>query len=127
MSFDGEADLEVVALLPRHPAPEHLLVAPDPVVDVDDEIARGEALEDVARHDAPERLGPPDADGPEQLAVGDDDEAVRAAGEPGVEAPRDEGDGAGRRRVGDPHGRPDRDLPRRRGARRGAAPGPTRG
>ena len=90
--------LEVVALLARLAAPEHLLVARDAVVDVDDDVAGRQALEDVARDDPAHRLGPPDADGAEQLAVGDQREAVRAALEAAVEAALDEGDGAGRRR-----------------------------
>ena len=69
------------------------------MVDVDDEVARRQPLEDVARHDPAHRLGPADADVAEQLAVGDEDEAVGAAGEAAVEAPIDEGDGARRRRL----------------------------
>ena len=97
----GERQLEVVAVLAGAAAPEHLLVARHAVVDVDDEIARREALEDVARDDAPERLRPPDADRPEQLAIGDEREAVRATDEPAVEAALDQRDGARRRRL--PH------------------------
>ena len=52
----GEAQLEVVALLAGAAAPEHLLVAGDAVVDVDDEVAGRQPLEDVARDDPPERL-----------------------------------------------------------------------
>ena len=100
----GEAQLEVVAVLALGPvaAPEHPLVAGDAVVDVDDEVARRQPLEDVAGHDAPERLRPADADGAEQLAVGDEDEAVRAALEAAVEAPLDERD---RARAAAPPGR----------------------
>ena len=93
----GERQLEVVAILAGAAAPQHLLVASDAMVDVDDEVARRESLEDVARDDPTERLRPPDADGPEQLAVGDEGEAVRAADEAAVEAAFDEGDGARRR------------------------------
>ena len=67
------------------------------MVDVDDEVAGREALQDVAGHDPPERLGAPDPDRPEELAVGDEDEAVGAAREAGVQAPADEGDGPRRR------------------------------
>jgi hypothetical protein len=77
------------------------------VIDVDDQVARGEALEDVAWHDPPQRLGPPDADRPEQLAVGDEGEAVRAPDEAAVEATFDQGDGARRRCL--PHPPDDRD------------------
>ena len=98
----GERQLEVVALLPCPAAPEHLLVARDAVIDVDDEVARRQPLEDVARHDPPKRLGPADADGAEQLAVGDEREAVRPADEPAVEAPADERDRPRRWRLLDP-------------------------
>ena len=57
-----ERQLEVVALLAGLAAPEHLLVARDAVVDVDDEVAGRQPLEDVARDDPAHRLGPPDAD-----------------------------------------------------------------
>ena len=101
----GEAQLEVVALLAGPAAAEHLLVAGDAVVDVDDEVARGQPLEDVARDDPPHRLRPADPDGAEQLAVGDERKAVGTADEPAVQAPLDEGDRAGRRRGVDPaHG-----------------------
>ena len=98
----GEAQLEVVALLAGAAAPEHLLVAGDAVVDVDDEVAGLEPLEDVPRDDAPEGLRPSDADRAEQLPIGDHDESVGAAGEAAVEAPLDQGDRAGRRRDGEP-------------------------
>ena len=97
----GERQLEVVAVLAGAAAPQHPLVAGDAVVDVDDEVARRQPLEDVARDDPPQGPRPADPDGPEQLAVGDEGEAVRAAGEAAVEAPLDERDGAGRRRL--PH------------------------
>ncbi len=101
----GEAQLEVVALLPRPAASEHLLVAGDPVVDVDDEIAGREPLEDVPRDDPTHRLRTADPDGAEQLAVGDEGDPVRPADEPAVQAPVDEGDRAGRRRDVEPaHG-----------------------
>ena len=98
----GEAQLEVVAVLALGPiaATEHLLVAGDAVVDVDDEVARRQPLEDVPRHDATERLGPPDADGAEELAVGHEDEAVRATLEAAVQAAFDERHRAGRRCLG---------------------------
>ena len=96
----GEGELEVVALLAGAAPAQHPLVAGDAVVDVDDEVAGGEALEDVARDDPPERLRAADPHGPEELAVGDDDEAVGAAGEAAVEAAPDERDGARRRRAG---------------------------
>ncbi len=104
----GEAQLEVVALLPRPAASEHLLVAGDPVVDVDDEVAGGQPLEDVPRDDPTHRLRAADADGAEQLAVGDEGEPVRPADEPAVQAPVDEGDRAGRRRNVEPAHRGDR-------------------
>ena len=81
------------------PATEHPLVARDTVIDVDDEVSRSQALEDVARDDAPHGLRTADADAPEELAIGDEHEPVRPAGESAVEAPLDEGNGAGRRRV----------------------------
>ena len=95
----GEAQLEVVAVLALGvvAAPEHPLVAGDAVVDVDDEVAGRQALEDVARDDPPHRLRPADADGPEQLAIGDERETVRAAVEAAVQAALDERDRAGRR------------------------------
>ena len=95
-----ERELEEVALVAgAAAAAEHPLVAGDAVVDVDDEVAGGEPLEDVARDDSPHRLGPADADGAEQLAVGDEGEAVRTAREPAVEAALDDGQAAGRRRL----------------------------
>ena len=98
----GERQLEVVAVLARAAAAEHLLVAGDAMVDVDDEVARRQPLEDVARDDPAQGSRPPDADGPEQLAVGDEGEAVRAADEPAVQAPVDERDRTRRRRLRDP-------------------------
>ena len=68
----GERELQVVAVLATRAAAEHLLVARDAVVDVDDEVAGREPLEHVARHDPAERLRTADADGAEQLAVGDE-------------------------------------------------------
>ena len=56
----GELQLQVVALLAGAAAPEHLLVARDAVVDVDDEVAGRQALEDVARA---RPAGAPAADG----------------------------------------------------------------
>ena len=103
----GERQLEVVAILAGAAAAEHLLVAGDAVIDVDDEVARRQALEDVARDDPPEGPRPADPDRAEQLPVGDEGEAVRAADEAAVEAPIDERDGARRRRL--PHPTDDRD------------------
>jgi hypothetical protein len=96
-----EAQLEVVAVLAFGlvAAPEHLFVAGNAVVDVDDEVARRQPLEDVARNDPSEGLRPPDPDRPEQLAVRDEDEAVRATLEPAVEAPLDQGHAARRWRL----------------------------
>ena len=101
LSVAGEAQLEVVAVLALAlvAAPEHPLVAGDAVIDVDDEVAGRQALEDVARDDPPHRLRPADADGPEQLAVRDEGKAVRAALEAAVEAALDERDRARRRRL----------------------------
>ena len=92
------------------------------MIDVDDEVARRQPLEDVARDDPPEGPRPADADRPEQLAVGDEGEAVRAAGEPAVEAALDEGDGARRWRLLDALDDRDRVAGLARGcsARRGA-------
>ena len=97
-----ERELEEVALVARaRAAPEHPLVARDAVVDVDDEVAGREALEDVPGHDPAHRLRPADADVAEQLAVGDEDEAVRPAVEPAVQAPVDHRHGARRWRLRD--------------------------
>ena len=95
----GERQLEVVALLARPAAPQHLLVPRDAMIDVDDEIARRQPFEDVARHDPPQGLRPANADRAEELAVGDEGDAVRAATEPAVQAPADERDRTGRRRL----------------------------
>ncbi len=123
----GERQLEVVAVLACATAPEHPLVAGHAVVDVDDEVARRQPLQDVARDDPPERLRPADPDRPEQLAIGDEREAVGPAAEPAVEAALDEDDGAGRRRLAHPAHDRRRAGPPRRAARPGAAPGPRRG
>ena len=72
------------------------------MVDVDDEVAGGQPLEDVARDDPAQGPRPADPDGPEQLPVGDDDEPIGAAFEAAVEAALDEDDRAGRGRVHDP-------------------------
>ena len=69
---------------------------------MDDEVARRQAFEDVARDDAPKCPRTTDADGPEELAVRDEGQPVRAAGEAAVEAAIDEGDGPGRRGGLDP-------------------------
>ncbi len=95
----GERQLEVVALLARPAAPQHLLVPRDAMIDVDDEIARRQPFEDVARHDPPQGLRSANADRAEELAVGDEGDAVRAATEPAVQAPADERDRTGRRRL----------------------------
>ena len=98
-----EGQLEVVAILARPAAPEHLLVAGHAVIDVDDQVAGRQPLEDVARHDPAERPRASDPDRPEQLAVGDERQAVRPADEPAVEAALDRGRprrAAGRRRAG---------------------------
>ena len=95
-------ELEVVALLPFPAATQHLLVARDAVIDVDDEVTRREPLEDVARDDPPERLRPADANGPEQLAVRHERETVRSTHEPAVEAAPDQRDRPGRWRLLDP-------------------------
>ena len=50
-----ERELEIVAFLAAATPPEHLLVAGNAVVDVDDEVARRETLEDVPRHDPAQR------------------------------------------------------------------------
>ena len=123
----GERQLEVVALLARAAAaPEHLLVAGDAVVDVDDEVAGRQPLEDVARHDPAQRLGPADADVAEELPVGDEHEPVGTAGEAAVEAALDERHRAGRRGLGHVGRRPRPVAGLARGARRGEAPGPRR-
>ena len=74
----GEVQLQEVALLvavAAGVAPHQARVARDAVVDVDDEVARLEPLQQVLGHDAPEDARPTDADGAEQLAVGDEDDA----------------------------------------------------
>ena len=96
-----ERELQVVALLARRAAPQHPFVAGDAVVDVDDEVARRQPLQDVARDDASKRARPTDADGAEELAVRDEDEAVGPAGEAAVEAALDRGR---RRRAAAPRG-----------------------
>jgi hypothetical protein len=98
----GEGQLEVVALLARAASAKHLLVASDPVIDVDDEVARREALEQVTRHDPAKGLGSADPHRPEQLPVRDERDAVRAAGEATVEAARHERDRTGWWHVSDP-------------------------
>ena len=65
------------------------------MIDVDDEVARCQPLEEVARDDAAHGLRPADADAAEELPIGDEGEAVRTAGEAAVEAALDEGDRAG--------------------------------
>ena len=69
---------------------------------MDDEIARRQALEDVARDDPTQRLRSTNTDRAEELAVGHEGDAVRTAAEAAVEASTDERDGAGRRRRLDP-------------------------
>ena len=81
-------------------------VARHAVVDVDDRVARLEAFQQVARHDPAERPRPADADGAEQLPVGDQDKLLGAAGEPAVEAALDERQAARWRSLGEArHGR----------------------
>src|SRR5439155_7099261 len=48
-----------------HRAPDDAVVARDAVVDVDDDVARRQALEDVTRDDAAQRSRAADAHGPE--------------------------------------------------------------
>src|SRR3954471_15559137 len=72
------------------------------MVDVDDHVPGREPLEQVARDDPSHRLGSPNPDAAEQLAIRDQGEAVGAALEPAVEAALDEGDRARRRRLADP-------------------------
>src|SRR5690606_20589541 len=97
-----ERELEVLPVLPGARPAEHLLVPGDTMIDVDDEVAGRQALDDVAWDEAAERLGAPDADVAEQLAVGHEDEAVGPAGEAAVQAPLDEDYRAGGRRLGHP-------------------------
>src|SRR4029453_11329460 len=54
----GEGQLQVVAILAGATPAEHLLVARDAVIDVDDEVTGRQSLEDVARDDAAEGLRP---------------------------------------------------------------------
>jgi hypothetical protein len=96
----GEAQLQVVALIAGGAAAKHPLVAGDAVIDVDDEVALGQPLQNVARHDPAKRLGPPDANGAEQLAISHEHQAIRAFGETAVEAAPDESPSALRRSVG---------------------------
>ena len=102
----GERELQVVALLTAAAAPKHLLVARHAVVDVHDEIAGRQALEDVARDDPPQGARPANADGAEELAVGDEGEPIRTADEPAIEAAIDQRDGSGWRHL--PHPTQDR-------------------
>src|SRR3989304_419689 len=59
------------------------------------QIAGGGAPRAVPGADGGERTRAADADGAEELVVGDEDDAVGAAGEPAGEAPVDERDRAG--------------------------------
>jgi len=96
----GKRELQEVPVVARTAATtEHPLVSRDAVVDVDDEIARRQALEDVPRDHPPQGLRPADADGTEQLPIGDEHEAIRAAFEAAVEAALDQDDGPRRRRL----------------------------
>jgi hypothetical protein len=70
------------------------------VVDVNDQVAGGQALEHVPRHYPPQGLGPADADRAEELSIGDQDEPVWATGEAAVQAPPDQRSGTGRRCLG---------------------------
>jgi hypothetical protein len=77
------------------------------VVDVDDRGRPGRGARGCRAARPPECLRAADADRPEQLAVGDEGEAVRAADEPAVEAALDQRDRA--RAAGLPHPLDDRD------------------
>ena len=89
----GEGELQEVAVVARATAPaEHPFVACDAVIDVDDEVSWREPLEDVAGHDPPHGLRPTNADGPEQLPVGDEDEPIGTTLESAVEAALDDDD-----------------------------------
>ena len=78
------------------------------MIDMDDEVAGRQPLEDVPRDDPAKSAWPPDTDRPEQLPVGDEGESVRTTDETAVEAPIDERDRAGRRCLPDPTDDPDR-------------------
>ena len=99
----GEVQLEVVALLAaarrQRLAADEALVACDAMVDMDHHVTGLESLQQVARHDPSHGLGSTHADGPEQLPVGDHDEAVGAPTEAPVEAAIDEGQPTGRDRL----------------------------
>ena len=85
--------LEEVALLgavATGRAPDQAGVAGDAVVDVDDQVARLEPLEDVLGGRPTKSARPTDTDGPEKLTVGDHDGLIRAAGEAAVEAAIDQ-------------------------------------
>ena len=98
----GEGELQEVAVVARATAPaEHPFVACDAVIDVDDEVSWREPLEDVAGDDPPHGLRPTNADGPEQLPVGDEDEPIGTTLESAVEAALDDDDRAGRWRAPD--------------------------
>ena len=58
-----------------------------------------QSFQQVARHDAAHGARPTHAHAAEELAVGDEDEAVRAAGEAAVEAALDDGHAAWRQRL----------------------------
>jgi len=104
----GERELQVVAIFARAAASKHPFVAGHAVVDMDDEVARRQAFEDVARDDAAERLGSADPDRPEELAIRDERDAVRTADEAAIEASLDERDRTRRRRL--PHPTDDREV-----------------
>ena len=107
----GEVQLEEVALLvavAAGVAPSHARVARDAVVDVDDQVARLQALQQVLGHDPTKNARPTNTHGAEELAIGDQHDAFRAAGKARVEAALDQREAARRRRFGE----------RRRSARR---------
>src|SRR4029450_4402050 len=64
------------------------------------DVAGRETLEEVARDDPSHGLGSPDPDRAKQLAIRDQRETIGAALEAAVEAALDQGDGAGRGRLG---------------------------
>ena len=71
-----EVQLQEVALLAAAPAgraTHESLVARHAVVDVDDDVARLEALQEVPRHDPSHGPGPTHPNRAEELAVGDEE------------------------------------------------------
>ena len=101
----GEVQLQEVALLVAVAARRssgHAVVAADAVVDVDDQVARLEPLQQILWYDPAEHPRPAYADGAEELAIRDEDDAVRTAGEARIQAAVDQRQPAGRRRIGEP-------------------------